>query len=144
MQQWPGQFVNVRLVIDTLHNAVVVPTAAAQRGPSGTFVYVVGEGEVAKIRPVVVAQQDDNQAVITSGLDDGERVVTSGFVKLTDGATVVPGEPGSQSVPLGVDRSRRRGGTTPSQPPQGTGGTPQSQQQGGGQTRTEGTSSTNR
>jgi multidrug efflux system membrane fusion protein len=149
MQQWPGQFVNVRLVIDTLRNAIVVPTAAVQRGPGGTFVYVVGEGEAAKIRQVTAAQQDDSQAVITAGLDGGERVVTSGFVRLTDGATVAVGEAGQQSVPLGVERTRRRGGGPPQpqqQQPQGGGGTPQSQQQpgAGGQTRTEGTSSTNR
>jgi multidrug efflux system membrane fusion protein len=136
MQQWPGQFVNVRLVIDTLRNAVVVPTASVQRGPTGTFVYAV-EGETAKIRPVTVAQQDDNQAVIASGLDGTERVVTSGFVRLTDGATVVVGEPGQQSVPLGVDQRRRRGG--------GRQGTPTSQQApnpGAPPTRTEGASST--
>lgn len=153
MQQWPGQFVNVRLVIDTLRQAIVVPTASVQRGPAGTFVYVVGEGEQAKIRPVTVAQQDDSRAVIASGLDGSERVVTSGFVRLTDGATVAVGEPGQQNVPLGVDQRRRRGGggqgTPPSQRPQGSGGqgTPTSQQQqpaGGAPTRTEGTSSTNR
>jgi multidrug efflux system membrane fusion protein len=138
MQQWPGQFVNVRLVIDTLRNAVVAPTASVQRGPGGTFVYVV-DGEHAKIRQVTVAQQDDSQAVIASGLDGSERVVTSGFVRLTDGATVAIGEPGQQSVPLGVDQRRRRGGggqgTPTSQRPQGS---------GAGPTRTEGTSSTNR
>ncbi len=135
MQQWPGQFVNVRLVIDTLHNAIVVPTAAVQRGPNGTFVYIVGSGDVAAMRPVTVAQQDDNQAVITSGLDGSERVVTSGFVRLTDGAKVVVGEAGQQSVPLGTDRPRRRGGE----------GSPQSQRRGGeGQPRTEGAPSTSR
>lgn len=131
LQLWPGQFVNVRLVIDTLKQAVVIATAGVQRGPNGTFVYIVGEGDKAQIKNVTVAQQDDTRAVISTGLDGSERVVTSGFVRLTDGAQLAIGEPGQQSVPLGVDRQRRRGGE----------GTPQSQRrQGEGQTRTEGSS----
>jgi len=128
LQQWPGQFINVRLVIDTLRDAVVVPTAAVQRGPSGAFVYVI-DGETAKIRNVKVAQQDDIQAVIASGLDGTEQVVTSGFTRLTDGAQIAIGQP-SETVPLGVDRPQRREGT------------PQSRRRNGDTPRTEGTSNT--
>ena len=59
VQLWPGQFVNVRLLIDTLKQVVVIPTGAVQRGPSGTFVYVVGDDDVAKIQPVTVTKQDE-------------------------------------------------------------------------------------
>src|SRR6266542_7117308 len=51
LQLWPGQFVNVRLLIDTLRQVVVVPTAAVQRGPNGTFVYVVKPDETVTVRP---------------------------------------------------------------------------------------------
>src|SRR5215469_8849467 len=58
LQIWPGQFVNVRLLIDTLKQVVVVPTSAVQRGPNGTFAYVTND-DIVTVRPVTVAQQDD-------------------------------------------------------------------------------------
>jgi multidrug efflux system membrane fusion protein len=87
-QLWPGQFVNVRLLIDTLRQVVVVPTAAVQRGPIGTFVYVVEQDNAAAVRPVTVAQQDETQSVISRGLQAGERVVTTGFARLSVGTKV--------------------------------------------------------
>jgi membrane fusion protein, multidrug efflux system len=87
-QLWPGQFVNVRLLIDTLRQVVVVPTAAVQRGPPGVFVYVVQQDSTAVVRTVTVAQQDETQSVILSGLQAGERVVTTGFARLAGGAKV--------------------------------------------------------
>jgi multidrug efflux system membrane fusion protein len=88
LQLWPGGFVNVRLLINTLQDVVVAPTAAVQRGPRGTFVYVVGDDNKVAIRPVTLAQQDETQAVIDKGLQVGERVVTTGFARLTAGAEV--------------------------------------------------------
>lgn len=85
---WPGAFVNVRLLADTLNQVVVVPTAAIQRGPRGTFVYVVGEGDKAAMRLVDLGLQDENQTVIASGLEAGAKVITTGFARLTDGTTV--------------------------------------------------------
>ena len=64
-----GQFVNVRLLINTLRQVVVVPTAAVQRGPNGTFVYVVKPDSKVAVRPVTVTQQDEAQAVIAKGLE---------------------------------------------------------------------------
>jgi multidrug efflux system membrane fusion protein len=87
-QLWPGGFVNVRLLINTLDDVVVAPTAAVQRGPRGTFVYVVQDNNKVAIRPVTLAQQDETQAVIEKGLEVGERVVTTGFARLTAGAEV--------------------------------------------------------
>jgi len=88
LQLWPGQFVNVRVLVQTLKQVVVVPTAAVQRGPNGTFVYVVdGESKVA-VRPVTVSQQDDTGAVISDGLKKDERVVTTGFTRLSNGTRV--------------------------------------------------------
>jgi multidrug efflux system membrane fusion protein len=88
LQLWPGQFVNVRLLVDTLRQVVVVPTAAVQRGPQGTFVYVVGDDSKVAVRPVTVTQQDDTQAVISEGMKAQERVVTSGFTRLSNGTRV--------------------------------------------------------
>lgn len=88
LQLWPGQFVNIRLLINTLKQVVVVPTAAVQRGPSGTFVYVVGADSKVSVHNVTVAQQDDTQAVIASGLEAGEHVVTTGFARLAPGTEV--------------------------------------------------------
>ena len=67
LQLWPGQFVNVRVLIDTLRNVVVVPTAAVQRGPNGTFVYVVKDDNTVTVRRVKLTQQDDVRAVVGDG-----------------------------------------------------------------------------
>jgi multidrug efflux system membrane fusion protein len=91
-QLWPGQFVNVRLKVETLQKAIVVPTSAVQRGPAGTFSYVIGEGDIATAKPVVVTQQNENDAVIASGLTTSDRVVTTGFANLSDGAKVLVGK----------------------------------------------------
>ena len=90
-QLWPGQFVNVRLKVETLEKAIVVPSSAVQRGPAGTFSYVIGEGDIATAKPVVVTQQNENDAVIASGLSTSDRVVTTGFANLSDGAKVLVG-----------------------------------------------------
>src|ERR1043166_2036602 len=85
-QLWPGGFVNVRLLINTLKDVIVVPTAAVQRGPRGTFVYVVEPENKVSVRLVSVTQQDETQAVIDKGLAADERVVTTGFARLTNRA----------------------------------------------------------
>ena len=69
----------------------MVPTSAVQRGPAGTFSYVIGPDNVATAKPVVVTQQNENDAVIASGLSTSDRVVTTGFANLSDGAKVLIG-----------------------------------------------------
>jgi membrane fusion protein, multidrug efflux system len=91
---WPGAFVNVRLLVETLRDVVVVPTAAVQRGPKGTFVFALGDG-VVTIRPVAVVQQDERQAVIGSGLTAGEQVAISSFARLAQDTKVIVSEPGA-------------------------------------------------
>ncbi|SDR50644.1 membrane fusion protein, multidrug efflux system [Rhizobiales bacterium GAS113] len=88
LQLWPGQFVNVRLYVDVLEHAVVVPTAAVQRGPNGAYVYVLGGNSKVALRNVVVGRQNETEAVITSGLQPPEQVITTGFARLTDGSEV--------------------------------------------------------
>ena len=114
-QLWPGQFINVRVLINTLRQVVVVPTAAAQRGPDGTFVYVVKDDNTVSMRPVMVQQQDDKQAVIASGLQAGERVVTTGFGRLADGSKVevTSAEDAGQIATDPAQRPGRPGGGAP-------------------------------
>jgi membrane fusion protein, multidrug efflux system len=108
-QLWPGQFVNVRLKVETLDGAIVVPTSAVQRGPAGTFSYVIGEGDIVSAKPVTVTQQNETEAVIASGLAPGDRVVTTGFANLSDGAKVVVGrEDQTPSADLAPRKKGRR------------------------------------
>jgi membrane fusion protein, multidrug efflux system len=106
LQLWPGQFVNVRVLIDTLRQAVVVPTAAIQRGPNGAFVYVLKQGNTVTVRPVTLTQQDDSRAVVATGLQASEQVVTTGFARLTEGAQVAvsDAENAGQIAPAGQSR----------------------------------------
>jgi len=121
LQLWPGQFINIRVLVDTLQQVVVVPTAAVQRGPQGAFVYVVEADSKVAVRPVTVAQQDDTQAVISNGLKAEERVVTTGFTRLSNGTRVAvqPGEgeqPSAENTGQTPQRAEdgrpRRGATT--------------------------------
>jgi multidrug efflux system membrane fusion protein len=91
-QLWPGQFVNVRLKVETLPQAVVIPTSAAQRGPAGTFSYVIGDDDTVTATPITVIQQNETDAVIASGLTPSDRVVTTGFANLADGSKVIVGK----------------------------------------------------
>src|SRR5205085_7854182 len=90
---FPNQFVNVRLLIDTSTNAVIVPGAAVQRGKDGTFVYVVKADSTVEVRPVVQGPSAKGDAAIASGLQVGEQVVTDGVDKLRAGSAVKPRQP---------------------------------------------------
>jgi multidrug efflux system membrane fusion protein len=106
-QLWPGQFVNVRLKVDTLSQALVVPTSAVQRGPAGTFSYVIGADDIVTPKPVVVTQQNETDAVIASGLSPSDRVVTTGFANLSDGAKVIVGK--EEQTPAADLAPRKKG-----------------------------------
>lgn len=94
---WPGQFVNIRLLVDTLRDVVTVPTAAVQRGPNGPFVYVVGGDQNVATRQVSVVQQDETRAVIADGVAASQHVVTSGFTLLSNGRKVAVAARSEQS-----------------------------------------------
>ncbi len=98
-QLWPGQFVNVRLKVQTLEKATVVPTASVQRGPAGTFVYVIGEGDIATARVVTVVQQNEKDAVISSGVTTSDRIVTTGFANLAEGSKVTISQNYQETTP---------------------------------------------
>src|SRR3989440_7253946 len=109
-QLWPGQFVNVRLKVDTLSQAVVVPTSAVQRGPAGTFSYVIGDNDIVTAKPVAVTQQNEHDAVIASGLSPSDRVVTTGFANLSEGAKVIIGKDDqTPAAELAPPKKGRRG-----------------------------------
>jgi membrane fusion protein, multidrug efflux system len=110
-QLWPGQFVNVRLKVDTLSQAIVVPTSAVQRGPAGTFSYVIGDGDIVTAKPVVVTQQNETDAVIASGVSASDRVVTTGFANLSEGAKVIVGQ--NDQAPTADLAPRKKGGRGP-------------------------------
>ncbi|HEX7791605.1 MAG TPA: efflux RND transporter periplasmic adaptor subunit [Afipia sp.] len=109
-QLWPGQFVNVRLKVQTLDKAIVVPTAAVQRGPAGTFVYVIGNDDIVNARTVTVTQQNETNAVIASGITTSDRVVTTGFANLSEGAKVSISKEAQAPTPDLAPRRQRQGG----------------------------------
>ena len=92
LQLWPGQFVNVRLLVNTLKGVVIAPAAAVQRGPNGPFVFVLGADDTVSMRVVKVSQQTEKDAVIAEGLTAGERIVTSGGGRLEEGTKVKAGD----------------------------------------------------
>ncbi len=122
LQLWPGQFVNIRLLVDTLKQVVAIPTGAVQRGPNGTFVYVVKDDDTVTVRPITVQKQDETQTVVSKGLEPPERVVTTGFVRLTEGTKVAIGSgdaPAAQPAgqrPQGQGGARRQRGAGTARP----------------------------
>lgn len=119
---WPGQFVNIRLKVRTIANALTVPAQALQRGPEGTYVYVVQPDSTVAMQAVKAgADAGQGKLMITEGLKVGDRVVTEGQFSLKPGAKVLalaPGEtpppptstptPGAEEQP--AQGRRRRGG----------------------------------
>ena len=91
---FPNQFVNVKLVLHTIKDAVVIPVSALRHGDNGDFVYVLNsETKTVSLRPVTSGQSDVDKVQITTGLQLGEKVITEGADRLKDGATVnLPGE----------------------------------------------------
>ena len=85
---WPGQFVNIRLLLRTDHNVLTVPSGAVQRGPSGLYVYRVKRDDTVELQPIEVGPNGDHVTVVTAGLQAGDRVVTNGQYRLQPGAHV--------------------------------------------------------
>lgn len=92
---YSNQFVNARLLVDTLRSVVLVPTAAIQRSPQATFVWVVKPDQTADMRTVDVQLTEGDRVAIRSGLAEGERVVVDGVDKLQPGTKVALAQPGA-------------------------------------------------
>jgi membrane fusion protein, multidrug efflux system len=113
---WPGGFVGVRLQVDTAHDAIVVPPAAIQRGPSGTYVFVA-TGATVKRQPVTVGHEDEQESIVTEGLSVGDRVVIDGASRLSDGTKITVVQPTAAELRNEADRP-----STPGTRPQRSGG----------------------
>ncbi len=130
---FPNQFVNVHMLVDTKKDLVIVPAAAIQRGPQGTYVYVVSGGDTVNIHIVTLAQTTGNNIGISAGINSGDIVVIDGQDKLQDGSKVLTttaptggaargaaGQPAAQTgSPSGTQNGAQSGPATKK-----TGGTP--------------------
>jgi multidrug efflux system membrane fusion protein len=85
---WPGQFVNARLQVATLHNAVTIPSLAVQHGPDGLYVFLVKPDDTVAQTPIVVGYQDNGLAVVTKGVAGSDTVVIAGQSRLAPGMKV--------------------------------------------------------
>jgi multidrug efflux system membrane fusion protein len=89
-QLWPNQFVNIHLLLETRKGVTVIPSAAVQTGPQGTYVYVAKANKTVEVRPVNIAISEGNLSEIVSGVSPGESVVTDGQDKLQAGSRIEP------------------------------------------------------
>jgi multidrug efflux system membrane fusion protein len=98
MSLFPNQFVNVRLWLDTQRGVTIIPAVAIQRGPTGTFVYLVQPDDTVTARPVKVGMSEGNDVSIDDGVEPGDKIVVDGAEKLTDGMKVTLREPNGASA----------------------------------------------
>ena len=113
---YPNQFVNARLLVNTMQDSIRVPVPAVQRGEPGTFVYLINANNTVSVRPVKVGPVDGSYQAVLSGLNPGDRIVTDGTDRLRDGAQVTlpaslkgpPAAAGQQAADPQPQRERRR------------------------------------
>lgn len=103
---WPGQYIKVRLILETLKGALLVPAAAPQLSAKGSFVYVVKADSTAELRPVTLGQRQDALVVVEQGLQPGERVVTGGHIGVMPGGPVRIEGP-KTPAPAAADETKR-------------------------------------
>jgi multidrug efflux system membrane fusion protein len=101
---WPGRFVNIRLILSTIHQAVLVPAIAPQNSAKGTFVYVVKQDSTAEQRPVTLGQRQGDLIVLESGVQAGERVVVNGQLGVTPGGKVAVATPKQSPAADGTNK----------------------------------------
>ena len=122
---FPNQFVNAHLLVDTKRNLTIVPAAAIQRGPQGTYVYAVGTDNTVKIRTVTIAQTTGNSVGLSGGVNPGDVVVIDGQDKLQEGSKVNPTSSG------GNNGAGREAGAQTASPRAAQPGSPAKAQRGG-------------
>lgn len=96
---WPGRFVNIRLILSTIHQGVLVAATAPQTSAKGTFVYVVKQDSTAEQRPVTLGQRQGDLIVVEQGVQAGERIVTVGQLGVTPGGKVQVEQPRNSASP---------------------------------------------
>lgn len=115
---FPNQFVNIRLLVDTLHDQTIVPSAAIQRGAPGTFVYLAKPDDTVAIQPIKTGPVDGQNIAVVSGLSPGQDVVVDGADKLRENAKIVRRAPSTDVTPPGTGSpSSTPGAATPASPP---------------------------
>ena len=118
---WPNQFVNIRLLLESRKDSTVVPAAAVQRGPQGTYMFVVKSDNTVDVRPVTVSFTQNNLSVIATGLSPNEVVVTDGQDKLQQGSKIEtrPAAPsvGRSPQAAGGNSSGSSAGSSPANAP---------------------------
>ena len=102
---WPGRFVNVRLVLSTIHQAVLIPATAPQMSAKGSFVYIIKADQTAEQRPVTLGQRQQDLIVIESGVQAGELVVTNGHLGVTPAGKVLVEKPRDPNSPAKATES---------------------------------------
>jgi membrane fusion protein, multidrug efflux system len=102
---WPGQFVNTRVQVGTLHNAVTIPTLAVQHGPDGLFVYVVKPDQTVAQQNVQIGYEDNGRSVVTKGLGAGQAVVVAGQSRLEPGVRVAAASASTRPQPQSAAHS---------------------------------------
>lgn len=108
---FPNQFVNIKLWLDTKRGAIIVPAAAIQRGPTGTFVYLVQDDNTVAMRQVKLGLSEGNDVSVEGGLQPGDSIVVDGAEKLADGMKVAVRQAGSSpagTAPTGTSPTRSR------------------------------------
>ncbi len=118
---WPGAFINVRMQVATVRQALTIPLVAVQRGPDGAFAFVVQADNTVQQRPLQLGVLTASLAAVRSGLQEGDRVVTSGALRLNPGTQVVvperpPGPPAAGEAPPPGQRRRQRPEGAPARP----------------------------
>jgi membrane fusion protein, multidrug efflux system len=106
LKLWPGKFVNARLILKIQKNATVIPSSVVQRGPQGTYAYVIKPDKTVEMRPIKVGRTEANLALVDNGLKTGEQVVVDGQYKLQPGTRVELTRPQQSSQPRPSGRGR--------------------------------------
>jgi multidrug efflux system membrane fusion protein len=108
---WPGQFVDVKLVLNTQKGAVLIPSQATQISQKGPFVYVIKADDTADLRPITLGQRQGDDVVVTNGLSPNERVVVTGQLTVRPGGKVRVDATGAEMNPQSQpDNPAKRGG----------------------------------
>jgi multidrug efflux system membrane fusion protein len=128
---FPNQFVNIHLLVDTMHNLTIVPAAAIQRGPQGTYVYTVGSDNTVKIRSVTVALTTANSVGLSGGINTGDIVVVDGQDKLQDGSKVTTTMAGGSAAAGGAPSATTNPPGVPANPNASPASKPSRAQSGG-------------
>jgi multidrug efflux system membrane fusion protein len=110
LKLWPGKFVNARLILTTRKDATVIPSSVVQRGPQGTYAYLIKPDKTVEMRPIKVAQTEGNLALVDEGLKPGEQVVVDGQYKLQPGAHVelTTPQPSKEARPAQVRQPKQK------------------------------------